>query len=284
MNSQPRSQPSLRGLKVTAVLGFVLLVILAPFFVLDPVVHPVELLGGICRLERGYSRWLEIRPFSSGDLLVSPLGYWSPGSMKTQETFEMAWFDRLTELFSNPHGRLSSTEVATVTALVVSSLTVLACVVLNRQPDTVLGLYLGAWVTHAGVQGHPATQKPDSATGWRPIKMPVKWLLTHLLPGVLLCALLGGGAWWLHHQGYTSGFNKAKAAGDTALANERKARADERQELAEKGQQAATGCPGARAPGAGPGRCAGSQACGSGATATAGAAVAEPQHSEGGQR
>ncbi|ATF95199.1 hypothetical protein CO704_12305 [Cedecea neteri] len=74
--------------------------------------------------------------------------------MKTQETFEMAWFDRLTELFSNPHGRLSSTEVATVTALVVSSLTVLACVVLNRQPDTVLGLYLGAWVTHAGVQGH----------------------------------------------------------------------------------------------------------------------------------
>ncbi|ATF95177.1 hypothetical protein CO704_12310 [Cedecea neteri] len=70
------------------------------------------------------------------------------------------------------------------------------------------------------------------------MKMPVKWLLTHLLPGVLLCALLGGGAWWLHHQGYTSGFNKAKAAGDTALANERKARADERQELAEKGQQA----------------------------------------------
>lgn len=61
---------------------------------------------------------------------------------------------RLAELLSNSHGRLSSTEVATVTALVVSSLAVLACVMLNRQPDTVLGLYLGAWVTHAGVQGH----------------------------------------------------------------------------------------------------------------------------------
>ncbi|WP_085543075.1 hypothetical protein [Cedecea sp. NFIX57] len=70
------------------------------------------------------------------------------------------------------------------------------------------------------------------------MKMPAKWLLTHLLPGVLLCALLGGGAWWRHHQGYASGFNKAKEAGDTALANERKARADERQKLAEKGQQA----------------------------------------------
>ncbi|SQC92542.1 Uncharacterised protein [Cedecea neteri] len=61
---------------------------------------------------------------------------------------------RLAELLSNSHGRLSSTEVATVTALVVSSLAVLACVVLNRQPGYGAGVVSRAWVTHAGVQGH----------------------------------------------------------------------------------------------------------------------------------
>lgn len=84
----------------------------------------------------------------------------------------MAWFERLTELVSTPHGRLSSTEMATVTALVVSSLAVLVCVALNRVPDTALGLYLGAWVTHAGVQGHQRLKgkaAPAVATSQSPV-------------------------------------------------------------------------------------------------------------------
>ena len=66
----------------------------------------------------------------------------------------------------------------------------------------------------------------------------VKWLLTRLLPGVVLCAALAGAGWWLHSAGYDSGHKDAKADGDTALANEKKARADERQQLAQAGQQA----------------------------------------------
>lgn len=66
----------------------------------------------------------------------------------------------------------------------------------------------------------------------------VKWLLTRLLPGVVLCAALAGAGWWLHSTGYDSGHRDAKADGDTALANEKKARADERQQLAQAGQQA----------------------------------------------
>lgn len=61
----------------------------------------------------------------------------------------------------------------------------------------------------------------------------IKWCLTRILPGVLLCALLAGGAWWLRHSGYQSGFAAAKSAGDVALAGERKARADERQRVSE---------------------------------------------------
>lgn len=66
----------------------------------------------------------------------------------------------------------------------------------------------------------------------------VKWLLTRLFPGVVLCAALAGAGWWLHSTGYDSGHKDAKADGDTALANEKKARADERQQLAQAGQQA----------------------------------------------
>lgn len=66
----------------------------------------------------------------------------------------------------------------------------------------------------------------------------VKWLLTRLLPGVVLCAALAGAGWWLHSTGYDSGHKDAKADGDTALVNEKKARADERQQLAQAGQQA----------------------------------------------
>lgn len=65
----------------------------------------------------------------------------------------------------------------------------------------------------------------------------VKWLLTRLLPGVVLCAALAGAGWWLHSNGYDSGHKDAKADGDTALANEKQARADERQQLAQAGQQ-----------------------------------------------
>lgn len=66
----------------------------------------------------------------------------------------------------------------------------------------------------------------------------IKWLLTRLLPGVVLCAALAGAGWWLHSTGYDSGHKDAKADGDTTLANEKKARADERQQLAQAGQQA----------------------------------------------
>ncbi|MFD1801056.1 hypothetical protein CYD30_14680 [Kosakonia cowanii] len=66
----------------------------------------------------------------------------------------------------------------------------------------------------------------------------VKWLLTRLLPGVVLCAALAGAGWWLHSTGYDSGHKDAKADGDTALASEKQARADERQQLAQAGQQA----------------------------------------------
>lgn len=65
-----------------------------------------------------------------------------------------------------------------------------------------------------------------------------KWLLTRLLPGVVLCAALAGAGWWLHSTGYDSGHKDAKADGDTALAKEKQARADERQQLAQAGQQA----------------------------------------------
>jgi hypothetical protein len=66
----------------------------------------------------------------------------------------------------------------------------------------------------------------------------IEWLLKRLLPGVLVCAALGGGGWWLHHTGYGTGYAAAKAAGDTALTNEKQARADERQQLAQASQQA----------------------------------------------
>lgn len=65
-----------------------------------------------------------------------------------------------------------------------------------------------------------------------------KWLLTRLLPGVVLCAALAGAGWWLHSTGYDSGHKDAKADGDKALAKEKQARADERQQLAQAGQQA----------------------------------------------
>lgn len=61
----------------------------------------------------------------------------------------------------------------------------------------------------------------------------IKWLLTRLLPGVLLCALVAGGGWWLHHTGWQSGYAVAKSAGDVALTSEKKARADERQQISE---------------------------------------------------
>lgn len=72
----------------------------------------------------------------------------------------MALLNRLGELITNPQGRLSTTDAATMVALVVSSLALLICVVMDRQPDAALGLYLGAWVTHAGVQVHQKLKVP----------------------------------------------------------------------------------------------------------------------------
>lgn len=72
----------------------------------------------------------------------------------------MALLNRLAELITNPQGRLSTTDAATMVALVVSSLALLICVVMDRQPDAALGLYLGAWVTHAGVQVHQKLKVP----------------------------------------------------------------------------------------------------------------------------
>lgn len=72
----------------------------------------------------------------------------------------MALLNRLGELITNPQGRLSTTDTTTMVALVVSSLALLICVVMDRQPDAALGLYLGAWVTHAGVQVHQKLKVP----------------------------------------------------------------------------------------------------------------------------
>lgn len=66
----------------------------------------------------------------------------------------------------------------------------------------------------------------------------VKWILTRHLPLIVFCGALAGAGWWLHSTGYDSGHKDAKADGDTALANEKQARADERQQLAQAGQQA----------------------------------------------
>lgn len=66
----------------------------------------------------------------------------------------------------------------------------------------------------------------------------VKWILTRLLPGVVLCCLVLVAVGIVYHSGYQDGHKSAKADGDTALANEKKARADERQRLAQAGQQA----------------------------------------------
>lgn len=81
----------------------------------------------------------------------------------------MAIFNRLAELITNREGRLSTTDTITVTALIVSSIALLICVAMNREPDAALGLYLGAWVTHAGVQVH---QKLKMVPGTTPGPAP----------------------------------------------------------------------------------------------------------------
>lgn len=65
----------------------------------------------------------------------------------------------------------------------------------------------------------------------------IKWLLTRLLPGVVLSAAQVGARWWLYSTGYDSGHTDAKAEGHITLAREKKARAEERQQLAQVGQQ-----------------------------------------------
>lgn len=66
----------------------------------------------------------------------------------------------------------------------------------------------------------------------------IKWLLTRLLPGVVLCGLVLVAVGVVYHSGYQAGHKSAKSDGDTTLANEQKARSDERQQLAQAGQQA----------------------------------------------
>ncbi|EBX3155524.1 TPA: hypothetical protein H2X23_000152 [Salmonella enterica] len=66
----------------------------------------------------------------------------------------------------------------------------------------------------------------------------IKVCLTRLLPGLLVCVLLGGAGWALHHAGYNAGHAAAKADGDAALAREQKARSDERQALTQAHLQA----------------------------------------------
>ncbi|EBS1710842.1 TPA: hypothetical protein G8W46_000320 [Salmonella enterica] len=50
-------------------------------------------------------------------------------------------------------GQLVAEPVAFI-ALMVSSVALLMCEAMHQVPDVALGLYLGAWVTHAGVQSH----------------------------------------------------------------------------------------------------------------------------------
>lgn len=64
----------------------------------------------------------------------------------------MSVIKRLPELITDPRGKLSSTRFATLVALAVSSTVVVMCGYWNRQPIDALAVYLGAWVTHAGVQ------------------------------------------------------------------------------------------------------------------------------------
>lgn len=64
----------------------------------------------------------------------------------------MGFFKRLPELVCDSRGRLSSTRLTTLAALLVSSAVVAICGYWNRQPVDALAVYLGAWVTHAGVQ------------------------------------------------------------------------------------------------------------------------------------
>lgn len=82
----------------------------------------------------------------------------------------MAILNRLSELISNPQGRLSTTDCTTMVALVVSSMAMIICVVENREPSTALGMYLAAWVTHAGVQYNQKLKmvtvaQPPASTG-----------------------------------------------------------------------------------------------------------------------
>ncbi|KAF1366525.1 hypothetical protein [Yokenella regensburgei] len=67
----------------------------------------------------------------------------------------------------------------------------------------------------------------------------LRWLLVHLSPGLVLCATLAAGGWWLYRAGYDSGYQSARATGDLALVREQKARADERRQLSAAGLLAA---------------------------------------------
>ncbi|KGT95317.1 hypothetical protein NG99_04680 [Erwinia typographi] len=60
---------------------------------------------------------------------------------------------RLPELVSNRQGQLSTTDATTLVALFVSSLALLITVWRwEHEIVEAFGLYLGAWVLHAGVQ------------------------------------------------------------------------------------------------------------------------------------
>lgn len=64
----------------------------------------------------------------------------------------MGFLKHLPELVCDSRGRLSSTRLTTLTALLVSSAVVAMCGYWNRQPVDALAVYLSAWVAHAGVQ------------------------------------------------------------------------------------------------------------------------------------
>ena len=66
----------------------------------------------------------------------------------------------------------------------------------------------------------------------------IKWFLTQLLPGCVFCCLVLAAVGCVYHSGYQAGHKDTQKDGDIALSKEKQARADERQQLAQAGQQA----------------------------------------------
>ncbi|WP_233268232.1 hypothetical protein [Pantoea sp. BAV 3049] len=74
----------------------------------------------------------------------------------------MGFMKRLPELVSNRQGQLSTTDATTLFALIVSSAVVLIVAWRwEREVVEMTGIYLTAWVAHAGVQKYHDRKTDD---------------------------------------------------------------------------------------------------------------------------